>query len=81
MSTEIKARRWYQTDGRGNVPREWVRVTGWQDVRLGIAGSTKWPEHTERWCRIRHKGEKVSAILTHPSRLDASTETTENPWE
>ena len=55
----IKARRWYWTRSVAGVSPERVRVTGWQVV------------NGERWCRIRHEGERVSTMLLHPSRLES----------
>ncbi len=75
----ITARRYYQTDGLGDVPREWVRVTGFKTITVGD-GSDGFPIREERWCRVLHEGDRAVKVLMHPSRLDAATGTTECPW-
>lgn len=62
--TAIKSRRDYRHDTSGEI----VRVTGWTEVTTGT-GSAAYPLRTERWCRIRYAGERVSTMLMHPSRL------------
>ena len=57
----IKARKYYRTEDRG-YGSEIVRVTGFQDVTLGDG-------RTEKWCRVRHEGNRVAKILMHPTSL------------
>lgn len=73
MTTAIKSRRYYMTKAPAGVESERVRVTGWQDVETGT-GSAAYPLRTERYCRVRFDGDRVSSLLMHPSSLDAAAE-------
>lgn len=68
----IKVNRHYQTIGApaaGNIPAvppETVRVTGFEDVPVGIQGSVRWPPGIESWCRVMTSS---GMILMRPDSL------------
>lgn len=67
----IRARRWYATREipELGIRSETIRVTGFQSVEVGIAGSEEWPLRTETWCRFRSEGERTSGLLIHPDQI------------
>jgi hypothetical protein len=63
----IKARRWYRTKGSVQVPAEWLYLRGRADDDM--------PHY------FRATDDRGMKFLVSTEALDASTETTANPWE